>query len=319
MRRRLLISLFVFSFLVALYSVLFVALMRFFEDKQYTLIDGVYWVLTTVTTVGYGDIHFTTPAGRVFSIVVMLSGVLFFFGFFIPYVVIPWAEQRLMLVLPTEIKLRRHLVICGYNRFTIELCGILNEFGMRYVVLELQPDKVREAIERGVKCVLTDNSPESFEKNGINDAIAVIIAWENVENILDSLLALKDVNVRKYVVHGDRRYTRYFLYAGATKVFLPKGLIAATIARTILGETKIGRMSEILKGVYIAEILIPQKMRVSELESKGVKVIAVCKAGELDFNPPSDKMLEKGCVALIAGKGEAVREVVHEGSHLRLR
>ncbi len=320
MRRRLLISIFVFSFLTLLYSVLFVALMLNFEGKRYTLIDGLYWVLTTVTTVGYGDIHFTSVPGKLFSIVVMVSGVLFFFGFFIPYVVIPWAEQRLLIVLPTEIKnLERHLVICGYNRFTRELCSILNEFGMRYVVMELKPEKVREAIENNVQCVLTDNSAESFNRNNVKDAVAVVIAWEDVESVIDTLLALKGVDIRKYVIHGDQRYTRYFLFAGAEKVFLPKSLIAATIARTILGEVQIGRLNRVLGDIYTAELLVPRKMEIRSLETKGLKVVAVCRAGQLEFNPPSDKILEKGCVVLVAGNRKAVEEVVHEGSHLRIR
>ncbi len=320
MKRRLIISIFAFSFLVSLYTVLFIAIMRNFEGKCYTPIDGLYWVLSTITTVGYGDIHFTTPIGRAFSIVVMVSGVLFFFGFFIPYVIIPWAEQRLLLVLPTEVKgLRRHLMICGYNRFTKELCNILNEFNMRYVVLEMDASRVKEALENKIRCVHTDNSLESFEKNGMKEAIAVIIAWESVESIVDTLLTLRNVDIKKYVICGDQRYTRYFLHAGALKVFLPKSLIAATIARTILGEVQLGRMQEVLGGIYTAEIIMAEKLSVRELESKGLKVIAACKAGELEFNPSKDRVLERGCVVLVAGSEEAVKRLIHEGSHLRLR
>jgi voltage-gated potassium channel len=39
--------------------------------------DGIYWAVTTVTTVGYGDIAPTTTAGKVLAIYVMLMGVAF--------------------------------------------------------------------------------------------------------------------------------------------------------------------------------------------------------------------------------------------------
>ncbi len=319
MKRRFLISIFVFSFLTLTYSVLFVILMRNFEGKEYTIVDGVYWVLTTITTVGYGDIHFTTPYGRMFSVIVMLSGVLFFFGFLIPYVVIPWAERRLLLVLPREVKgLRRHVIVCGYNRFTKELCSIMSEFGIRYLVMEIDADRVREAIERGVKCVLTDNSLDSFRSNGVENAIAVVIAWENVETAIDTLLSLRDVETRKYVIHGDRSYTRYFVHAGASKVFLPKNMIASTIARGILGEEEVGKMKEILPGLYVVEAMIPARMKVGDLRRKNVQVIAVCKAGVLSFNPPDSLEVEKGSMALIAGSRESIRGVLCEGSHLRI-
>ncbi|WP_456468317.1 potassium channel family protein [Archaeoglobus sp.] len=320
MKTRILISIFIFIFLILIYTFLFIALMYNFEGKEYSIIDGIYWVVATITTVGYGDIHFTSSAGKIFSVVVMVSGVLFFFGFFVPYVVIPWAEQRLRLVIPTEMSgLKRHFVICGYNRFTKELCKILEEFGANYVVLEKSVEKVREAIEEGIKCVYSDASLSSFERNGIKDSIAVIVAWENIEDIVDTLLTLRNHELKKYVVYGDYRHTRYLLYAGATKVFLPKSLIASSIARMILREVQIGKMKEVLRGIFTAEIILPKTVPVSEFESKGVKIISACKMGHLEFNPPKNRVLEKGCVALVAGTKDALKEIMYEGSHLRLR
>jgi voltage-gated potassium channel len=37
--------------------------------------DGVWWAVTTVTTVGYGDISPQTDAGRIIAIAVMLVGI----------------------------------------------------------------------------------------------------------------------------------------------------------------------------------------------------------------------------------------------------
>lgn len=320
MKRRLLISIFIFLFLISFYSVLFVILMWSFEGKDYTFIDGVYWVISTITTVGYGDIHFTSYQGKIFSIIVMLSGVLFFFGLFVPYVVIPWAERRLKLVIPTQIQgLKRHFIICGYNRFTRELCRILEEFKVNYVVFEKVNEKVREAIDENIKCVFSDASLKSFKSNGVKDAIAVVIAWENIEDIIDTLLTLREYNLRKYVVYGDHRHTRYLLYAGATKIFLPKSIIASSIARMILKEIQIGSMREVVKGIYTAEVIIPKSTSVREFESKGVTVISACRMGHLEFNPPKDRILEKGCVAIVAGSKDALKEIIYEGTHLRIR
>lgn len=37
--------------------------------------DGIYWAITTMTTVGYGDIHPTTTEGKAVAVVVMLVGI----------------------------------------------------------------------------------------------------------------------------------------------------------------------------------------------------------------------------------------------------
>lgn len=44
-------------------------------EKEPTAWDGVWWAITTATTVGYGDVPVTTDAGRFIGIVVMVVGI----------------------------------------------------------------------------------------------------------------------------------------------------------------------------------------------------------------------------------------------------
>ncbi len=45
------------------------------SDQKLSGGDGVWWAVTTVTTVGYGDIRPETDAGRVIAMAVMLVGI----------------------------------------------------------------------------------------------------------------------------------------------------------------------------------------------------------------------------------------------------
>ena len=61
---------------VGLFSVLF-HLMMAYEGQSYSWLTGLYWTLTVMTTLGFGDITFHSDLGRLFTIGVLCSGLLF--------------------------------------------------------------------------------------------------------------------------------------------------------------------------------------------------------------------------------------------------
>ena len=83
--------------LIALYSILFHYIMQY-EHRSFTWVTGVYWTLTVMSTLGFGDITFTSDLGRVFSIVVLMSGVLLLLIMlpftFIQFFYAPWLEAQ---------------------------------------------------------------------------------------------------------------------------------------------------------------------------------------------------------------------------------
>ena len=83
--------------LVTLYSVLF-HLIMLAEGRQHSWITGFYWTLTVMSTLGFGDITFVSDLGRLFSIVVLLSGMvllLILLPFtFIEFFYAPWMQAQ---------------------------------------------------------------------------------------------------------------------------------------------------------------------------------------------------------------------------------
>jgi hypothetical protein len=68
------------------------------EERNFSWLTGFYWTLTVMSTLGFGDITFTSDLGRFFSIVVLLSGVVFLLTL-LPFTVIqlfyaPWIEAQ---------------------------------------------------------------------------------------------------------------------------------------------------------------------------------------------------------------------------------
>jgi lipoprotein signal peptidase len=61
---------------VAVYSVALHIIMAEVEGRDHSWITGVYWTLTVMSTLGFGDITFTSDLGRAFSVLVLMSGII---------------------------------------------------------------------------------------------------------------------------------------------------------------------------------------------------------------------------------------------------
>ena len=82
---------------VSLYAWLFHAIMAR-EGQDHSWFTGVYWALTVMSTLGFGDITFESDLGRAFSTLVLLTGMVLLLiilpFLFIRVVYAPWLEQR---------------------------------------------------------------------------------------------------------------------------------------------------------------------------------------------------------------------------------
>ena len=91
---------------ISIYSILFHFIMEY-EGRQFTWITGFYWTLTVMSTLGFGDITFTSDLGLVFSMIVLLSGIVFLLIMlpftFIRFFYAPWLESQAQSRTPHEL------------------------------------------------------------------------------------------------------------------------------------------------------------------------------------------------------------------------
>src|SRR3954454_19221415 len=119
----------------------------------YTLIDGYppfdafYMTLTTMTTVGYGEIHPLSKVGRMFNSFLIIFGVTTIF------IAIGAMTQTIIeLEFGDAIGKRRnkrmienlkdHFIICGYGRVGRGAALELAHAGVPYVIVDINPDRV---------------------------------------------------------------------------------------------------------------------------------------------------------------------------------
>src|SRR5687767_653334 len=134
-----------FAFLVLMitvYAVFFHVIMGGVEGEEHSWITGFYWTLVVMTTLGFGDITFTSDIGRFFSMVVLVSGVVFLLVM-LPFLFIrlfyaPWLESRVRLRAPREVHATTsgHVIITEYDAVAAGLVERLDAAGIRYFIVE---------------------------------------------------------------------------------------------------------------------------------------------------------------------------------------
>ncbi len=126
--------------MIVVYTILFHVLMLR-EGQQHTWITGAYWTLTVMSTLGFGDITFHTDLGRGFSILVLMSGMIFLLVLlpftFIEFFYQPWIQAQAAARAPRELpeKMRDHVLLTSYDPVTSTLIRRLEPFGYSYAML----------------------------------------------------------------------------------------------------------------------------------------------------------------------------------------
>jgi len=124
-----------FYFLFIIFAIiLFGAVSIFFADRYYLqregrgFFDAVYWSVVTLATVGYGDIVPRSTAGKIFAIVIILSGP-FILSLITATISSIFIEKKIKEGKGLEpVKEKGHIIICGWNEHGEKVIdGLLHE------------------------------------------------------------------------------------------------------------------------------------------------------------------------------------------------
>ncbi len=156
--------------MITVYSVLFHFLM-ILENKEFSWITGFYWSLTVMSTLGFGDITFTSDLGKLFSVVVLLSGLIFLLIMlpftFIQFFYAPWLEAQTKARAPRELPedTQGHVILTSYDPITMNLIRKLKQYQYEYVIVTEDIQRALELFDLDYKVVVGDLSdPETYRR-----------------------------------------------------------------------------------------------------------------------------------------------------------
>ncbi len=309
----------VLAILVAVYTVLFHVLMvaegRGAEHSWFT---GVYWTLTVMSTLGFGDITFHSDLGRAFSSVVLLSGVvvlLIVFPFtFIQFFYAPWIKAQSAARAPRELppEEKGHVIVTRLDDVTSALIHRLKEFRYPYVLLVPDLNEALALQDRDLRVMVGElDDPETYAHARIERAAMVVTTASDQLNT-NVTITVRELSEKVPLIATARETASAELLrmAGCTHVIQLPELMGQWLARRISGADAmthvIGRFDQILVAEATAHRtpMVGKTLREFRLrEVAGVSVVGVWERGRFRA-AQAETRISSDMVLVLAGSRE---------------
>jgi voltage-gated potassium channel len=291
--------------------------------EHWSFLDGLFMTVISVTTVGYNEIHQLDIAGEIFTITVILFGVLGFLYTFAAIVDLlsssRWRDYRRAKKLErTVASLRDHVIVCGYGRTGKQVVEELKQSNHPYVVVEQNPVPLENVIRDNEPHVVGDaSSDEVLQIAGIESARALVSVADSDKSNVYIVLSARSLNHDLYIVSRSS-YPESFAKlqrAGADRVVSPYTLSGSRMAALALQPNVVDALDMVMTGtgtaVRIEEMVVgaaANDLSAGDLRRSGATLLALgSPQGELIVGPKDDELLAKDDLVVAMGSRDQLR------------
>lgn len=296
---------------------------QWIEGAPWTYFDGFYMTAITLTTIGYGELHPLSNAGRMFTVVLAYSGI-----FTLAY----YASELVRAVVTGELRqvigrqwvddqlatLSGHLIVCGYGRMGKIVCAELERQKRRFVLIDRAGEALHEVtFEHGLSLVGDASADDMLRKAGVERAKALVsVVGSDSENLYITLSA-RLLNPKLLIVARaeEEDAESKLRKVGANKVISPylagaHRAVQAVLRPTALHFMEMATRSEFMD-LQIEEVrvapgsaLAGRSIHDSRIHSElGIVVVGMMRpGGELLYSPKPELTLEPDAVLIALGQ-----------------
>lgn len=301
----------------------------------FTLLDAIYQAGITFTTVGFGEISPISPAGRLFTISLIILG----FGVFsmsIGILVEVLNKGQLVKIIKERnmlyriARLKNHFVICHHNDITIELSKQFRENHIPFVVIDPREDLAELALEYKYPYFVQEDphTEEALLKSYLSSAKGLITLSENsadnIAQIASTRLYEKEIELKRpyYIITSanNEKDTEKLKKLGADRVISATKLMAERLRAMSLRPDMENMLEKLLyrkdAPIDMEEITIPDHswMRFKKIKEARLRdVTNVSIVGIRDSKnsfipmPKGDVLVGTGSKLLVIGTAESIR------------
>jgi voltage-gated potassium channel len=296
--------------------------------EKWHWLDAVYMTVITLTTVGYGETHPLGDRGHIFTIALILAGVIT-----IGYIVNRFTEaliegyfvegRRLRQQRKLVESLTEHFIICGFGRIGRQIAAEFAVEQTAFVVIDADSEQVKIAQSEGYNAIQADATlDETLLKMGVEKAACLVAALPSDAENLYIILSAKSLNpgLRAIARASNEEAVQKLQRAGADKVISPYITGAKRMAAAALRPQVMDFMDGIMtsdRSFYMEEFLIDAQtcpvaglsLREARLRSQsGSLVLAVRRRdGNLIVGPTGETIIMAQDMLICMGTADQLR------------
>lgn len=291
--------------------------------------DAVYMVVITIFGIGYGEFCPVSPATRVFTIFVIVAGVIsaaFIVGGFVQMV----TEGEIHRALDSHRKtkdiasLEDHAIICGYGRIGQVLARKLVDSQQSFVIVDVDDDRITSAEAMGYRVYQGNASDEEvLQSAGIDKArVLATVLPDDAVNVFITLTARGLNPDLTIVARGELPSTeKKLMLAGANHVVSPASISGLRMANLITHPNTIEFLDQSEERLRLNELLAQIDVQVDELDipsdsplvgrtiadlevrGKGTFIVVALRrsSGVLITHPAHEEVLSGGDTIIVLG------------------
>lgn len=308
--------------LVFLILLLITAVAGFSYFENLDLFDALWMTITTILTVGYGDLIPSTSGSRILAILLIPLCIILFtyfmgliIGFIVEFNISPLKRSKRM---EKKIKrLHRHIIICGLNPMSSTIIDRISQEKRDFVLIEHDENKCENLIEKYNIVIGDPCEDDVLKRAGIDKAEGLITTLTDAENVLIALSA-REMNPSLLISSSAERIESEskLRKAGADRVINPERIGGTRMALSILKPSAVDYMDRIFtsdnEDYKIEELFLSEN---SKLVGKTIKdaevrnhfdlsVMAVNRGNRILTSGLANMLLVANDIIIIFGKDE---------------
>ncbi len=315
---RLLIGLFL---IVVLFTVMFQGIMAY-EGRQYSWTTGVYWVLTVMSTLGFGDITFHSDLGRIYTIVVLLTGTMFMLVLlpfmFIQFFYVHWIELQAAARAPRKLRTSTagHVILTGIGAVEESIVRSLVRMKIDYVIILSDLDEALRRHDEGYCVMLGElDDPQTYVNAQVKQAAMVVALQKDTTNT-NIVFTVREISESVLIVASASTAASVDVLelAGCSEVIQLSEMLGQSLARHSLGRDArcrvIGHFGELLiaEAIVAGTPLVGRTIRETRLnEHARITVVGIWERGNFELARAESLLTEKS-ILVLAGTREQLDE-----------